>query len=269
MKLEKPIIYFDIESTGVETETARIIELSCIKFNPDGTKEEKTILVNPETPIPLESSEIHGITDEDVKDKPTFKQYAQSVRNWFYDCDLAGFNSDNYDVPLLSAEFERAGLQGINWNPNLLDIMKLYRLLYPNTLSDVYKRLTGKELEGAHGAVADILATKEIADILILQLKQTAEESLKTIGDIDLFIQGERKRVDLAGKLWKDDEGVVRYAFGKDKDKSVKEEQGFGKWMLNQSFPKQTKDIIKILLNNNEVNKYLPSNQDELKNGTN
>ena len=96
MKLEKSIIYFDIESTGVETETARIVELACIKYNPDGTQEEKTVLVNPGVLIPLEASEVHGITDEMVKDLPTFKKYAQAIRNWFKDCDLAGFNSDNW-----------------------------------------------------------------------------------------------------------------------------------------------------------------------------
>ena len=196
MKLEKSIIYFDIESTGVETESARIVELACIKYNPDGTQEEKTIKVNPTIPIPIEASDVHGITDEMVKDLPTFKQYAQAIRNWFGDCDLAGFNSDNYDVPLLSAEFERAGLEGINWNPNLLDIIKLYRLLYPNTLSEVYKRLTGKELEGAHGAVVDILGTKEIADILIPQLNNTVDKQSVTISERDSFMQGDRTRFD-------------------------------------------------------------------------
>lgn len=249
MKLEKSIIYFDIESTGVETDSARIIELACIKFNTDGSKEEKTILVNPNIPIPIEASSVHNITNEMVKDKPPFKQYAQSIRNWFDGCDLAGFNSDNYDIPLLSAEFERSGLQGINWNPALLDIMKLYRLLYPNSLSDVYKRLTGKGLEGAHGALVDILATKEIADILIPKLKETTEKTLETVFEIDDFLQGDKKRFDLAGKLWKDSEDVIRYNFGKDKDKSVKEEQGFGRWMLNQSFSQETKNKLKEILN--------------------
>ena len=249
MKLEKPIIYFDLESTGIETDTARIIEIACIKFKPDGTQEEKTILVNPGVLIPKEASDVHNITDDIVKDKPLFKQYAPAIRAWFNDCDLAGFNSDNYDVPLLSAEFERSGLEGVDWNPNLLDIMKLYRLLYPNTLSDVYKRLTGKELEGAHGALADVSATKEIANILIPKLKETTEETLETTFDIDNFMQGEKKRYDLAGKLWKDVDGVVRYNFGKDKDKSVKENKGFGQWMLNQSFPQETKNKLKEILN--------------------
>ena len=252
MKLEKPIIYFDIESTGVETESARIVELACIKYNSDGTQEEKTIKVNPTIPIPIEASEVHGITDEMVKDLPTFKQYAQAIRNWFDGCDLVGFNSDNFDIPLLSAEFERAGLEGIHWSPNLLDIMKLYRLLYPNTLSEVYKRLTGKELEGAHGAVADILGTKEIADLLIPKLKETIEDSLETVGDIDSFMQGDKKRFDLAGKMYTDVDGVVKWNFSKNKDKAVLADAGFVNWFNQQGFPQESKNKIKELQNNSK-----------------
>ena len=247
MKLTKPLCFFDIESTGVETETARIVELACIKYNVDGTQEEKTILVNPGVPIPVEASDVHGITDEIVKDKPFFKQYAQAVRNWFDGCDLAGFNSDNFDIPLLSAEFERADLEGINWNPNLLDIMKLYRLLYPNTLSDVYKRLTGKELEGAHGALIDIMGTKEIADILIPKLKETTDENLETVFNIDNFMQGEKKRFDLAGKMYKDTDGVVKWNFSKNKDKAVLADLGFVNWFMTQGFPQESKNKIKEL----------------------
>lgn len=255
MKLEKSIIYFDIESTGVETESARIVELACIKYNPDGTQEEKTILVNPTIPIPKEASDVHNITDEMVKDKPTFKQYAQAIRDWFKDCDLAGFNSNNYDVPLLSAEFERAGLEGIDWNPNLFDVLTLYRNLFPNTLSDVYKRLTGEELEGAHGALADITATKVIGDIIFTMLVEQSETLIETPKDVDEYLQGDKKRFDLANKLWVDNESTVRYNFGKDKDKSVIGNKGFGEWMLKQSFPKETKDKLrKLLYGNLETN---------------
>lgn len=246
--MKKPIIYFDLETSGVDTTTDRIVEISCIKYNIDGTIEKKYSLVNPEIDIPLEASEVHGITNEMVKDSPTFKQFARSMRNWFEGCDLAGYNSNNFDVPLLSAEFERAGLDGINWNPSLLDVLVLYRHIYPNTLSDVYKRLTGKELEGAHGAEADVLATKEIADLLIPQLQNIAEKSVETVDEIDSYLQGDNKRYDLAGKLYIDEEGVVRYNFGKDKDKSVKVDSGFARWMLNQSFPQETKNKIRELL---------------------
>lgn len=247
--MKKPIIYFDLETTSTDVTKDRIVEISCIKYNIDGTTEKKYSLINPETEIPLEASEVHGITNEAVKDSPTFKQIAKSMRSWFEGCDLAGYNSNNFDVPLLSAEFERAGVDGINWNPNLLDVLVLYRYLYPNTLSDVYKRLTGKELEGAHSAENDVLGTKEIADILIPQLREIAEEKIETVEEIDKYLQGDQKRFDLAGKLYVDKGGVVRYGFGKDKDKSVVENKGFGQWMLNQSFPKETKDKIREIIN--------------------
>jgi DNA polymerase-3 subunit epsilon len=247
MKLEKPIIYFDIESTGVETETARIVELACIKFNPDGTQEEKTILVNPGVPIPKEASDVHGITDEIVKDKPFFKQYSQSIRAWFDGCDLAGFNSNNYDVPLLSAEFERAGLEGVTWNPNLVDVMQLYRHLFPNTLSDVYERLTGEPLEGAHGALVDCLATKKILDIILPSLVEKVEVPIETAKDVDEYLQGDKKRFDLAGKMYVDEEGIVRWNFSKNKDKPVLADLGFANWFMLQSFPQESKNKIKEL----------------------
>ena len=252
MKLEKSIIYFDIESTGVETESARIVELACIKYNPDGTLEEKTIKVNPTIPIPLEASEVHGITDDMVKDLPTFKQYAQAIRDWFKDCDLAGFNSNNYDVPLLSAEFERAGLEGIDWNPTLFDVLTLYRKLFPNTLSDVYKRLTGKELEGAHGALADITATKEIGDIIFPMLVEQSETLIETPKDVDEYLQGDKKRFDLAGKMYIDVDGVVKWNFSKNKDKAVLADAGFLNWFNQQGFPQESKNKIKELQINNK-----------------
>lgn len=244
MKINKPIVWFDLETSGVNTEEDRIVEIACLKINPDGTKETKITLINPEINIPLEASTVHGITNETVKDSPKFKQIATSLREWFKDCDLGSYNGNNFDIPLLSAELVRAGLEPIDWNPNLLDVFTLYRYLFPNTLSDVYKRVTGKELEGAHGALADVEATFEIAEILTKDLEQQTTEQ------IDLMLQADKIRVDLAGKLYKDEEGVVRYAFGKDVNKSVKDEPGFAKWMLNNSFPQETKNKLKQVLNN-------------------
>ena len=243
MKLNKPIVWFDLETSGVSTEEDRIVEIACLKINPDGTRETKVTLINPEILIPLEASNVHGITNETVKDAPKFKQIAISLREWFKDCDLGSYNGNNFDIPLLSAELVRAGLEPIDWNPNLLDALSLYRNLFPNTLSDVYKRLTGKELEGAHSALSDVEATFEIAEILTRDLEQ------QTIEEIDLMLQADKIRVDLAGKLYKDNEGVVRYAFGKDVNKSVKDEPGFAKWMLNNSFPQETKNKLKQILN--------------------
>lgn len=243
MKLNKPIVWFDLETSGLSTEEDRIVEIACLKINPDGTRETKVTLINPEIDIPLGASSVHGITNETVKNSPKFKQIASSLREWFKDCDLGSYNGNNFDIPLLSAELVRAGLEPIDWNPNLLDALSLYRNLFPNTLSDVYKRLTGKELEGAHSALSDVEATFEIAEILTKDLEQ------QTIEEIDLMLQADKIRVDLAGKLYKDDEGVVRYAFGKDVNKSVKDEPGFAKWMLNNSFPQETKNKLKQILN--------------------
>jgi len=246
--MKRPVIYFDLETTGVDSTKDRIVEIACIKYNPDGTSEKKYSLINPEIPIPQEASDVHGITDDIVQDAPTFKNLAKSMREWFYGCDLGGYNSNNFDVPLLSAEFERAGLDGIDWNPSLIDGLVLYRHLFPNTLSDVYERLTGEKLDNAHSAEADIEATKTIVDILIPKLQEVAEEELNTIEDIDTYLQGEKKRFDLAGKLYTDKEGIVRYGFGKDVGKSVKDNPGFAQWMLNQSFPGETKKKIRELL---------------------
>lgn len=243
MKLTKDICFFDLETTSVDTEAARIVEIACIKMKVDGTTEVKELRINPEIPIPPECTEIHGITDEMVKDCPKFKQVAKSMRDWFEGCDLGGYNSNSYDVPLLSAEFVRAGLEPINWEPNLLDVMQLYRHLYPNTLSDVYKRLTGKDLEGAHGAGEDVKGTIEIAEILIKDMVT------KTPEDIDKLLQGNKMRCDLAGKMYRDSEGVVRWNFGKNKGLPVTKNDSFNSWFLKQSFPQQSKDKLTEVIN--------------------
>jgi DNA polymerase-3 subunit epsilon len=241
MKIIKPIVFFDLETSSVDTETARIVEIACIKINPDGTRETKTTRINPEIEIPLEATAVHGITNEDVKDSPTFKQVGTSLREWFEGCDLGSYNGNNYDIPLLSAELVRAGLEPIDWNPNLLDALIMYRHLFSNTLSDVYKRLTGKELENSHSALADVEATLTIAEILIKDLEQ------QTVSEIDLMLQGDKLRYDLAGKMYKDSESIVRWNFSKNKDKPVLEDSGFINWFMNQSFPKESKDKIKEL----------------------
>lgn len=241
--MKKDLIFFDLETTGVNVNSDRIVQIAAIKIKTDGSREEKNTLVNPEIPIPKEASDVHGITDDIVKNSATFKQLSVSLREWFKDCDLAGYNSNNFDIPLLSTELYRSGLSGIDWNPNLLDVFTLYRHIYPNTLSDVYKRLTNKKLENAHDALSDVRATEEIASILIEKVENA------DIKNIDLMLQGDKLRVDLAGKLYKSEDGIVRYSFGKDAGKSVKDEPGFGRWMLNQDFPFETKEIIKKIIN--------------------
>lgn len=242
MKLEKNLIIFDLESTGVDTNKDRIVQIACIKFFKNGKSEEKEMLVNPEIPIPKEASDVHGITDEDVKDAPKFKQIAKSLRKYFDGCDIGGFNSDSYDVGLLLSEMDRAGVDFDMEGRNLVDVLKLYRELFPNTLEAIYGRLTGESLEGAHDALVDVKATKTVLDKIL-------PEELKTSKDIDEFCQGDRKRVDIAGKIYQDENGDYRWSFSKNKDELIKSDKGFCDWVLKSDFPKETKDKIKTILN--------------------
>ncbi len=250
MKLERDLVWFDFEATDVDTEVSRIVQIAATKIKVDGTREVKETLVNPEIVIPQASIDVHGITNEMVASSPTFKQLAVSLRAWFENCDLGTFNGNQYDIPLLNAELVRAGLEPINWEFNTFDARVLYQRLFPNTLSDIYKRLTGKDLTNAHSAQADVDASMEIGDILLAKLReQEPDIEVNTVKELDLLLQADKKRVDISGKLYEDENGVVRYNFGKDKDKSVKENKGFGQWMLNNSFPVETKNKLKQILN--------------------
>lgn len=255
MKIIRPLCFFDLESTGLETEKARIVSIAVIKLFPDGRVEEKDILINPEIPIPKEVSDIHGITDDMVKDAPTFKQLANGISNFFKGSDIGGFNSDNYDVPLLMAEMSRAGVTDfLSWDFNLLDVSKVYRELFPNTLSAIFKRLTGNDLEGAHNALEDVRATKIILDIILPKLAESSEQPIETPKDIDLFLQKDKKRVDIGGKMYEDSEGVIRWNFSKNKDLPVLSDIGFLGWFMKQDFPEQSKDIIIKLQQKSKIN---------------
>lgn len=243
LKLEKDLVVFDVETTDVDTTKARIVQIAVVKYKVDGTVEEKDYLINPTVPIPPETTEIHSITNEMVEDKPTFKQYAKNLKAYFQGCDIGGFNSNSYDINVLNEEFERAGVGIIDWNPALVDVMALYRQAYSGKLTDIYKRFFGEDLDGAHSAIVDVLATVRVLDKILDDM-----DTSFTAKELDIFLQGDSKRVDVAGKLYEDENGIIRYAFGKDRDKSVKEFPGFGKWMLKESFPAETKNILKNLI---------------------
>lgn len=243
LKIDKPIIFLDTETTSVNTTEARIVQIACIKYTVDGQIIEKDYLINPEIPIPVETTEIHGISDEMVANKPTFKQFSKGLRAFFEGCDIGGFNSNSYDINVLNEEFIRAGLEPINWNPSLVDVMLLYRQQYSGKLGDIYKRFFGEELDGAHSAIEDIRGTVRVLDKLLKDAEITC-----TSEELDVSLQDGSVRVDLAGKFYQDSEGVVRYAFGKDKDKSLVDYPSFSTWMLGQDFPSETKEIIRKLV---------------------
>ena len=244
MNITRPIVFFDLETTGLDLSTDRAVSIATLKIDLEGKTEEKKILINPEMDIPKEASDIHGITNEMVADAPTFKQISKSLFSYFENCDIAGFNSDYYDVPLLMKEFSRCGIDFPTWELNLVDVLKFERMLNSNKLSEVYLRYTGKELEGAHDALNDIRATFEI---LMCQLEKHGKNDL-TPQEIDLMCQGERKRFDLSGKTYLNANGEVCWSIGKNANNPVTKDTAYLNWVLNSDFPEETKAKLRTLL---------------------
>lgn len=244
MKITKPIIFFDLETTGLDLSKDKVVSIATLKIDLDGETEEKKILINPQMPIPKEASDIHGITDDMVADAPTFKQISKSLFSYFENCDVAGYNSDYYDFPLLMKEFSRCGIEFPTWEINLIDVLKFERVLNSNKLEEVYKRYTGKVLEGAHDALNDIRATFEV---LMCQLQKHGKEDL-TPQEIDLLCQGERKRFDLSGKTYLNTNGEVYWAIGKNANQPVTKDTAYLNWVLNSDFPEETKAKLRTLL---------------------
>lgn len=246
LNLIRPIIFFDLETTGTSVTSDRIVEISLIKVFPDGHTEEKTRRINPERHIPEESSAIHHITDEDVKDAPTFRQIAKSLHDLFADSDIAGFNSNKFDVPLLIEEFGRVGLPFDVSGRNFVDVQGIFHKMEQRTLIAAYRFYCGKELNDAHSASADTRATYEV---LLSQLERYPE--LKNdVQALAEFSSGGRN-VDLAGRMVYDDNHEPIFNFGKNKGKKVKDvvrhEPGFIQWIMQGDFPKETKDQLRRL----------------------
>jgi DNA polymerase-3 subunit epsilon len=247
MIITRPIVFLDFETTGIEITTARIVQIACVKINTDGTTEEKDILINPQIPIPKESTDVHGITDEMVKDAPTFKQMSKSFYKFLSGSDIGGYNSDEYDIPLLVEEFARVGILYPNEELYYIDVLKNERRLNPNTLEAVYKRRTGKKLEGAHNAIKDVKATYEI---LMCQLEGDEDATPESI---DLACQGNKKRHDVSGKTYYNDEGIVCWSFGKLINRPVLEDSNVARdylnWVLSGNFPMDLKNKLIQLKN--------------------
>ena len=243
LNLTRPIVFFDLETTGTSVTSDRIVEISLIKVFPDGHVEEKSRRINPERHIPEESTAIHHITDEDVKDAPTFKQVAKSLHELFADSDIAGFNSNKFDVPLLIEEFGRVGMAFDVAGRNFIDVQGIFHKMEQRTLVAAYRFYCGKELTDAHSAAADTRATYEV---LLSQLDRYPD--LKNdVTALAEFSSGGRN-VDLAGRMVYDDNHEPIFNFGKNKGKKVRDvirhEPGFVQWMLQGDFPKETKDQL-------------------------
>lgn len=251
LKLNNPLVVFDLETTGTSISNDRIVEIAMIKVNLDGSTEEKERRLNPTIPIPTEVSMIHGIYDKDVENEPTFKQVAKSLATWLEGCDLAGFNVVHFDLPMLVEEFLRCDVEFNVDNRKIVDSQKIFHLMEKRTLSAAYKFYCNKVLENAHSALADTQATYEV---LLSQIErydgQDVEDSLgKKLGTIENDMKAidrlsQNRLVDLAGRITIKD-GVEVFNFGKHRGKSVKEvlknEPSFYDWMMKGDFPLDTK----------------------------
>lgn len=243
LKLHKPFCVFDLETTGTNVGKDRIVEISILKINPDASRESKTWLVNPEMLIPQASSDIHGITDDKVKDAPTFKEIASKVIEFIAGTDLGGFNSNRFDVPLLAEELLRAGVDFDLSKFRLVDAQTIYHKMEPRTLSAAYKFYCQKELTNAHSAEADVLATFEVLDAQVGHYPDLP----KDIAGLSEFSY-HNKFADLAGMIGYDDADDEIFQFGKYKGQKVldvfKKDMGYYSWIMNADFPLYTKKIL-------------------------
>ncbi|MDU1905799.1 MAG: 3'-5' exonuclease [Dysgonomonas sp.] len=254
LNLKNPIIFFDLETTGTNITKDRIVEISFLKVHPNGKQDIKTKRINPEMPIPKESSDIHGITDEDVADAPTFRQIAKSLADQIEGCDLAGFNSSRFDIPLLAEEFLRVGLDIDFSRKKLIDVQIIFHKKEQRTLEAAYKFYCDRTLEDAHSAEADTLATFEVLKAQLDKYDDLPNDIAKLAEDYSFF----NNNVDLAGRIIKNEEGIEVFNFGKHKGKPVAEilriEPSFYAWMMDADFPLNTKQTLtKIKLR--EMNK--------------
>ena len=244
LNLTKPIIFFDLETTGINIAKDRVVEISILKVFPNGNKESKTWLVNPEIEIPEESSEIHGITNEKVANEPTFKELAASINEMIDGCDLAGFNSNRFDIPLLAEELMRAGIDFDMKNRKAIDVQVIFHKKEQRTLSAGYQFYCGKELVGAHGAEADTNATYEI---LLAQLDKY--DDIENTVDALSEYSTHGKRADFAGFVLMNDKDQEIFSFGKYKGRTVeevfKENPGYNAWIQNADFPLYTKKVLR------------------------
>ncbi len=243
LKLNKPICFFDLETTGIDVARDRIVEISVLKVFPNGNKESKTWLVNPTIPIPEQSTAIHGITNEKVANEPTFAELAPHVYNMIKDSDLAGFNSDRFDIPLLAEEMLRAEVDFDMKNRVSVDVQTIFHKKEERTLSAAYKFYCNESLENAHSAEADTNATYEILKAQ-LDRYEDLENNIKTLSEFTT----RKKSVDFAGFIALNKEGKEVFSFGKHKGVLVEEvldkEPGYFGWIQNADFPLYTKKVL-------------------------
>ncbi len=244
LNLNNPIVFFDLETTGTNISNDRIVELCYIKVYPNGDEESKSMRVNPEMHIPETSSAVHGIYDEDVADCPTFKQIARNLAAAIEGCDLAGFNSNRFDIPLLVEEFLRAGVEIDLTRRKFIDVQNIYHKMERRTLSAAYRFYCGKDLEDAHTALADTQATYEVLKAQLDKYSDELQNDVAFLADFSRMTNN----VDFAGRMVYDENNVEVFNFGKYKGKPVAEvlrrDPGYYSWIMQGDFARNTKQIL-------------------------
>lgn len=244
LNLKNPLVFFDLETTGTNINSDRIVEICYLKVYPNGNEESKTLRINPEMHIPEDSSAIHGIYDEDVKDCPTFKDVAKKIATDIEGCDLAGFNSNRFDIPVLAEEFLRAGIDIDLMKRKFVDVQVIYHKLEQRTLSAAYKFYCNKNLEDAHTAEADTRATYEVLKAQLDRYPDILENDIAFLSNYSCF----NKNVDFAGRIVYNDQGVEVFNFGKYKGMPVKEillkDPGYYSWIMQGDFTLNTKNVL-------------------------
>lgn len=247
LQLRKPLAFIDLETTGINIATDRIVEIAIVKINTNGSKQVKRKLVNPEMPIPESAASVHGITNEMVKDAPTFKQVAHEIKQFLEGCDIGGYNSNRFDIPMLAEEFLRVDVPFDFSSRQMVDVQRIFHLMEQRTLSAAYKFYCDKILDGAHSAEVDATATWEI---LIAQLQRYPQLG-NTVESI-IKLTGEEQIVDFARRFVMEN-GVEVFNFGKHKGKPVadvlRQERQYYDWMMKGDFPLHTKQKLTEILN--------------------
>ena len=268
LKLARPLAIFDLEATGLNISKDKIVEIAIIKINPDGTEETFTARINPEINIPDEVIEIHGITNEEVKDCPTFRDLSTKITSFIGDADLGGYNSSKFDIPLLAEELLRADCDFDMSNRKFVDVQNIFHKKEQRTLSAAYKFYCNSEIENAHNALAD---TKATWNVLEAQLEKypDLERTIDFLADFSKY--GNLNILDFAGRLAINEDGDAVYNFGKHKGKTVKqidlEEPGYYGWFVSEStdFPKYTKQKLKQEMDKIKTERMLQNQPKEFK----
>ena len=244
LNLKRPLIFFDLETTGLDISKDSIVEICYIRVEPNGNEEARTMRINPGKPIPEEASRVHGIMDEDVKDCPTFAEIAPQLAAAFEGCDIAGFNSNRFDVPLLAEEFMRAGVNIDFTQCRSIDVQNIYHKMEKRTLAAAYKFYCDKDLENAHSALADTQATYEVLQAQLDKYPDDLKNDVDFLADFSTM----NRNIDFAGRFVYDEKGREVVNFGKYKGKTVKEvlhrDPGYYSWIIQGEFTLNTKQVI-------------------------